>query len=214
VGFTSSRDEFVTVGTAAAATLIESLQRNHPVPVSPETWLDFGCGCGRVARYLLGSARIGSVCGVDVDPVHIRWLQDHLPGEWHRIPPKPPTSLESGRFDVIAAVSVFTHLDEPDQDEWLAELARLLRPGGFLLATTHGFGLTKACLGIRPEDLGRLDSTGYLFVPAPGAVFSDQAAFHTEAYLRQHWNERLLLVDWRPNALLGYQDLGVWKRLA
>jgi SAM-dependent methyltransferase len=201
------------VGSEAAKALLEGLGRVHPSPGAREAWLDFGCGCGRVTRHLLASDRLGTLCGVDVDSSHIRWLRRHVRAEWHPILPKPPTPLGSERFDVVACVSVFTHFDETRQDEWLSELVRLLRPGGFLLATTHGPDLGKVCPGITPEDVERLASFGFLFRALPGGAFSDQAAFHSEQYMTQHWDQRLRLVAWRPKALLGYQDLGIWRRM-
>ena len=129
--------EFLDVGRRAARELLAALAAAGLETAKGGIWLDFGCGCGRIARHLLHNARISSLAGVDVDAGHVKWMKRHLPGEWHVIAPRPPTGLAASRFDVIVSVSVFTHLDEAAQDSWLAELVRLLRPGGFLLATTQ-----------------------------------------------------------------------------
>lgn len=41
-------------------------------------------------------------------------------------------------FDLIYAVSVFTHLSENLQKHWITELTRILQPGGVLLITVKG----------------------------------------------------------------------------
>jgi len=51
---------------------------------------------------------------------------------------QPPTGLPAQGFDLVYGISVLSHLSEPDQFAWLAELARLTRPGALLLLSTLG----------------------------------------------------------------------------
>jgi SAM-dependent methyltransferase len=50
----------------------------------------------------------------------------------------PPLQFADGAFDLVIVISVFTHLPRDYQDAWLAELQRVTRPGGVMLATAHG----------------------------------------------------------------------------
>ncbi len=52
--------------------------------------------------------------------------------------PEPPLPFPNEHFDVVCCLSVFTHLNEPMQDVWLAELNRIMKPGGVLLVTIFG----------------------------------------------------------------------------
>jgi SAM-dependent methyltransferase len=100
--------------------------------------LDWGCGCGRMTRYLprFTSAQ---VTGVDIDADNLAWCRQHLPfGEFRRVPLRPPTTLPAAGFDLVIGISVCTHLREPDQLAWLAELDRITAPGALLLLTTLG----------------------------------------------------------------------------
>ncbi len=54
--------------------------------------------------------------------------------------------MEDGSFDLIWAVSVFTHLAET-WSAWLLELHRVLKPGGILLATFMGEGMDRGDRG-------------------------------------------------------------------
>jgi SAM-dependent methyltransferase len=101
--------------------------------------LDFGCGAGRTLRHFLGEATAGTeVWGVDIDPASIDWLAAHLAPPLHvaRSSPEPPLPFADGSFDLIWALSVFTHLVAPAR--WLAELHRVLAPGGLLIASYMG----------------------------------------------------------------------------
>jgi len=100
--------------------------------------LDWGCGCGRVTRFLprLTGARI---TGVDVDADNLAWCRQHLPfAEFHRVPLRPPTDLPASAFDLIIGISVCTHLREADQLAWLRELDRIAAPGAIVLLTVLG----------------------------------------------------------------------------
>lgn len=218
VGPNSSRAEFLHVGELCAEDLLEVYRRLGRPPQADRHWLDFGCGCGRVARHLIGAgaqARCGSgglvYTGVDVDRRQIAWAARHLPGRFEVIPTAPPTALASDSFDVIFTISVFTHLDERAQEAWLGELARLLRPGGLLLATTHAPEIARTSPGVTPPELARLEQRGFLFRPSVGP-FNEQSAFHSEAYLRSTWSRHLAGRGYFPYALGRFQDISAWEK--
>jgi SAM-dependent methyltransferase len=100
--------------------------------------LDWGCGAGRVTRHL---ARLctGLVTGIDIDADNIAWCAEAIPSAtFVHGPLHPPLACPDGSFDLVITVSVFTHLDEATQFSWLAELRRIVRPGGIVLASIHG----------------------------------------------------------------------------
>jgi len=99
--------------------------------------LEWGCGCGRLARY---AARLPKVklSGCDIDKDNVGWCAAHLKGNFVPSELHPPLPFPDGSFDLIYGLSVFTHLREPLQDEWLAELHRVSAPGALLLMTVHG----------------------------------------------------------------------------
>jgi len=103
-----------------------------------ETVLDAGCGTGRVTARLLERLPGGRVVGVDLDPEMVSLARQRLPAEI--------TVIESGLLDlslpepvdVIFSTATFHWV--LDQDELFARLARLLRPGGRLVAQCGGAG--------------------------------------------------------------------------
>jgi SAM-dependent methyltransferase len=100
--------------------------------------LDFGCGCGRVARYWAGLSG-PELHGCDYNPQLVAWCRENLGFMETRVNGLgPPLPYEDDRFDLVYAISVFTHLTQELTLAWLDELTRVLRPGGTLLLTTHG----------------------------------------------------------------------------
>jgi ubiquinone/menaquinone biosynthesis C-methylase UbiE len=100
--------------------------------------LDFGCGCGRTIGWFLRNCE-AEFHGVDVDAAAVDWCKKHLPrGHFLANAPVPPLPYPDEYFDAVYCLSVFTHLNESMQDLWLAELSRILKPGGVLLLTVFG----------------------------------------------------------------------------
>ncbi len=120
--------------------------------------LDFGCGCGRTVRWLLrGGVKLH---GVDVDRAAVEWCRSHLEGaQFAATSPEPPLPYPDAHFNAIYCLSVFTHLGEPMQDQWLAELSRVLKPGAVLLLSVHGEAAAK---GLDPTGRATLASVGFL----------------------------------------------------
>jgi SAM-dependent methyltransferase len=211
VSQTSDREDFSRVGAAAAADIAASFDRSRESGRAYPRWLDFGCGPGRVARHLLTYPPVEELLGLDVDQAAIRWATAHLrPARFRAIQASPPTGLPPGSFDVVFAVSVFTHLNEEAQWSWLSHLSKLLAPGGLLIASTHSPELTYTLPTLSPNELATLAREDFLFVSA-GAAFNEDAAFHSLAYLDRAWTRWFTRIDFVPYGLGKHQDLSVWR---
>ena len=116
------------------------------VRMLPATWrfegkrvLDFGSGAGRTLRHFAAEAELAEFWACDIDERSVAWLAENLCPPFHawRSAQNPPLGLEHGSFDLIYAVSVFTHLTG-NSTAWLLELHRMLKPDGLLVATFMG----------------------------------------------------------------------------
>jgi SAM-dependent methyltransferase len=210
VGIDSSRAHFIDVGRRAADDIVAALRAVDSPDAYPR-WLDFGCGAGRVARHLIRHDFIRRITGIDVDTSAIRWSSRHLRDEYRVINAIPPTALADGAFDIVCAVSVFTHFDEETQFAWLSELRRLLRPGGLLIASTQGPHLTPNRPDLSMRDHEQLRDRGFVFRAGIGP-FNEDTAFHSRGYLEHEWSTAFELIAFKPSGLVDYLDLSVWRR--
>src|SRR5262245_3061135 len=102
--------------------------------------LDFGCSSGRVVRVLQAAFPDVDWYGCDPNREAIDWARANLGGIHFAVSPQePPLPWPDGQFDFVFAISIWSHFSEPSALRWLAEMRRLLGPGGVLLITTHGF---------------------------------------------------------------------------
>ena len=92
----------------------------------PGRVLDAPCGDGTLAREL--SARGWRVCGADIAPVHLDGVTSL------RLDLDQPLPFSDGAFDAVVSLEGIEHLLSPAR--CLAELCRVLRPGGRLVVTT------------------------------------------------------------------------------
>ena len=120
------------------ADLYLALSKASPKPLTDfESILDFGCGCGRLARMFKGHPH--RVSGCDIDRRHIDWMRSAIDYVDARVSPVyPPLPYDDSEFDAIISISIFTHLAEKSQDEFLADLRRVSMPRSHLLLTVHG----------------------------------------------------------------------------
>jgi SAM-dependent methyltransferase len=101
--------------------------------------MDFGCGMGRTLIHFREEAEIAEIWGVDVS------AQALGPFERHHCPPMhaqisnddPPLPFDDESFDLIWAISVWTHLTD-NALPWIAEMHRILKPGGIFIPTYMG----------------------------------------------------------------------------
>jgi SAM-dependent methyltransferase len=142
--------------------------------------LDFGCGCGRTLRRW--AAVDAEVHGTDVNPALVEWCRENLTFATFSVNGAlPPLALPPSGFDLVYAISVFTHLPEDAQRGWIGELRRLLAPDGVLVITTHG---ASHAAGLPREQRAAFER-GELVVDYPGAAGSNIcAAYHPSSWVR------------------------------
>jgi 2-polyprenyl-3-methyl-5-hydroxy-6-metoxy-1,4-benzoquinol methylase len=150
---------FLRVGEGCAKHIDEKL-RSMSTSLADKRVLDFGCGCGRILRWLSRSYPTTRFWGADVDEAAIEWCIRNMQGSvFVKSRPEPPLPFESNYFDVVYCFSVFTHLDELMQDFWLAEIKRIVSPGGMVILTVHG---SKAAEGLDEKGAEELRRKGFL----------------------------------------------------
>lgn len=101
---------------------------------------EWGCGVGRIIRHLrhVSLGRVNHVVGTDYNTRMIDWCRAAIPDiEFHINDLMPPTRFRTGAFDALYCCSVFTHLSEAAHRAWMAEIARIVKPRGIFVFTTH-----------------------------------------------------------------------------
>jgi ubiquinone/menaquinone biosynthesis C-methylase UbiE len=101
--------------------------------------LDWGCGCARIGRHWASVSDSIEFHGCDINAQLIGWCQKHMPfGAFTISGLKPPLPYPDGHFDAIYGISVLTHLLFDTQYQWVSEIWRVLKPGGFAVLTAQG----------------------------------------------------------------------------
>jgi len=193
-----------------------------------ERALDFGCSSGRVVRVLAAAYPDVEWHGCDPIPDAIEWASASLPGiEFRLSPERPPLSYDDESFDAVFAVSIWSHFSEQAALDWFAEMRRIVRPGGRLLATTHGEQtmVHTAREGLRsPEQLAEVREAlarhGYWYAAEFGEA-GDHGVANPDwgtAFLSAEWLVSKLTPEWRvllfrPGRVELNQDLYVLERV-
>ncbi len=202
---------FLESGRRAADCLRTTLERNGLALDQVCPFLDFGCGCGRVLRHLASFG--AAVHGTDLNPKLVSWCRDHLGfGRFKTNRLAPALSFEDGRFGLVYALSVFTHLPGALQESWIRELRRVLRPGGYLLFTTHG---ARYATEFAPAE-GEQFASGELVVRRDDRPGSNVCgAYHPEAFVRGRLAQGFAVVDFVAEGASGnpWQDLWLLRRV-
>jgi len=97
--------------------------------------LDIGCGCGvPVSRDLTAAGH--QVTGVDISDVQIERARRLVPGATFIRADATEMNFPSGSFDAVVCLYALIHMPLDRQPRLLHDIARWLRPGGWLLAIT------------------------------------------------------------------------------
>jgi ubiquinone/menaquinone biosynthesis C-methylase UbiE len=167
-----------------------------------ERILDVGCGCGLMALHLKEYLdEQGSYVGVDLHDPSINWCRAHI-GRKHKtfefkhidvqsLAYNPRGEVKGERyvfpydsdsFDVVLLKSVFTHMRPAEVENYLREVARMLKGNGRCLATF--FLLNQEQRALAAEDRNVLkfnfgtEEWSYVYEHSP-----ESASAYGESYL-------------------------------
>lgn len=197
--------------------------------------LDLGCGIGRTARVLTRELRApGSYDGLDIVPESVEWCRRRYGRTRTRAPfrftctdahntlynprgARPsasnPLPYPDGAFDLVFAISLFTHLLQDSADHYIGESRRTLAPGGRMLLTW--FLLTD--LEAPAPAIDFVSASGVAAVADP--VNPEAAVAYPENWLRERvaahgltLREPIHYGSWRGTSSLCYQDIVVIDR--
>ncbi len=209
------REFFLRSGRKIWSDIVVALESAGARVQAATTILDFGCGCGRVVRWVPESASSSArIVGSDVDDEAIQWCSAHLKfADFVVNQPWPPLPFEADSFDLIYAVSVFTHLDEEAQCAWIDELARVARPAGWVLVTVLGESQWKT---LTPAQQQEIKQKGFLFTRTwmTQGLLPEwyQVAHHSKEYALRQFGRRFEVLRYLPLGLRGHQDVMVLRK--
>ncbi|HTT96502.1 MAG TPA: class I SAM-dependent methyltransferase [Rhizomicrobium sp.] len=198
-------------GYALKRKLEEAMKPYLPAPTTELRLLDWGCGAGRMARYLVHEWQY---TGIDIDQEAISWCSENIPGGTFQLQSlEPNTGFPADAFDAAIGISIFTHLREKDQFAWLTELSRVVKPSGVVAVSVCG---TTSLANAENEGpvAEILKSHGFCDTGAEATlkgVTADDTyyrnVYHTHDYIRRNWSRDFDVLDILPGFVGNMQDM-------
>jgi SAM-dependent methyltransferase len=101
--------------------------------IAKEVAIDFGCGLGRVSRWL--AQCFSHVVGVDISPKMLELAKTYnapIPSITFVLGNELDIPLATSSADFVFSVIVLQHIARHLQERYIREFARLVRPGGYV----------------------------------------------------------------------------------
>ena len=133
ITFTGADVDYCTEAKAAA--LLEACRRHVGVPPGRLEVLDLGCGVGLTDGYL--AAAFGGLWGVDVSADCVAAAARRNAGVHYQAYTGGALPFPDGRFDVVFTICVLHHVAPAAWPQFVAEMGRVVRPGGIAVAFEH-----------------------------------------------------------------------------
>jgi SAM-dependent methyltransferase len=189
----------------------EAIRAHLPEPHTGHRLLDWGCGAGRMAKYLV---REWVYTGIDIDREAIGWCTENIKGGTFQIQDlQPDTRFAADTFDAAIGISIFTHLREQDQFAWLKELSRVVKPAG-VVAVSVNCGTSLHNAGNAADVSGALKLKGFCDTGAEmtlNGVTADDTyyrnIYHTHDYIRRNWAREFEILEILPGFVGNMQDM-------
>jgi SAM-dependent methyltransferase len=119
----------------AKADELVSLAKRHLGDPARFDALDVGCGIGLTDRHL--ASRFRSLTGTDVSPGVLETAARENPGVRYELAERGRLPFADQAFDLTFAVCVVQVIPPEERPKFVAELARVTRPGGLVVVFEH-----------------------------------------------------------------------------
>jgi SAM-dependent methyltransferase len=198
--------EKTMIPAAQIYTTFADIIARHLTDATTPKIMDFGCGWGRIARFLPQLTPIHNIHGLDVDERLIESCQALLPPmQFEVMVSGERLPFDDASLDVVISNSVFSHLSESSHLFHMREIARILRPGGLFLGTTLAQTTLDAMYtgntnwitnitGPRAEAEATLAEQGFVY-GSTGRWTDYGIAFTNEEWVRQNWAPEFDIVE-------------------
>ena len=177
--------------------IVHDLKMNQPFQM-----LDFASGYGMVARHYSSVLSQAQVITCDIHAEANAFNQTQFGFETIQSKSVPEELIMDRQFDAVFTLSFFSHISDAYFSRWLLRLYQLVKPGGYLIFTTHGrvtsgYALANGQIIFHPDseqkDLeGQFYGTAYTHPSYVMSQISDLQAHHPlkiALFKEAHWWE-------------------------
>ncbi len=198
--YSSSHWEFYKLSGEVTAKFLAEIIKKYFSAANPlHNIYEWGCGPARITRQLKAVLKDVDIHASDYNPETIEWCKKNIPGiQFSRNDLHPPLPYASEQFDLIYAISVFTHLSEANGLQWANELYRILKPGGILLITTAGDTIYEKEL--LPGERKKYDKEGLVVRANYEEGKKMFLAMHNPKYIREKLLRQFDILEHVPSA--------------
>jgi len=198
-------------GANSSRILTDLLQQYLSENQAPHV-LEFASGYGCVSRHLKNNKNI-DLTTCDIHPAAIEFIKHKLGIKSIQSSDKPELLVAAQNYDVVFALSFFSHMPFTTWERWLRRLVLLTNPGGLIIFTTQGIAS-----GLHfgwPE----ISSSGFWYLPS-----SEQKDLSSEEYGQTIVTPKFVrgvisgmrdveLVSLSEGRWWGHQDLYILRRI-
>jgi len=172
-----SEKDYFESGQLHFKSFFELIKKHRPSFLNNKSILDYGCGHGRITRYITKMLSPEKLVAADVWESAVNFCAEQFNATPFLISGNNTISKLGLKYDIILSYSVFSHLPPQSFGFNLTELKNSLNEDGILLFTTHGKyhsdmnklslkdGFHYGSLGKQPNHTGgRLSGDEYSFM--------------------------------------------------
>jgi SAM-dependent methyltransferase len=213
----NARSYYFEDGRKSAELLKGLIETDTAVPPGAEfELLEFASGYGCVTRHLPRVLPRAQITACDIHEEAISFIEDEI-GQKALLSRSNPKDFELGaQFDIVFALSFFSHMPKTTWDDWLAALFRHVRVGGSLIFTSNG----KYMLERTFKDSVSLSPEGFWFNRSSEQHDIDVSEYGTTIVAPEYVTRRIFqrlggaLAFFSPGFWWGAQDVWVVTKLA
>jgi len=197
--------------------------------VNGDKILDFGCSSGRVIKTLQAAYPSATFFGCDPNQNAIAWASKEMPSAQFFVSAEvPPIAVPNHTYDIVYAISIWSHFSERAALRWFEEMHRIIVPSGLLIFTTHGFGslqhyLAHGAMSQQQTEMARqnMHTMGVQFMDVFGpdgdwgvGKFDWGQSFFSPVWFISHLTDAWDIVLYRQRRSENNQDVYVLRRKA